>query len=507
MMRCLLLACFAFGALIAASAPPAAAQGATLRIALREDPDILDPTLARSYVGRIVFAGMCDKLFDIDASLKIVPQLATGYEWADPKTLLIHLRAGVLFQDNEKMDAAAVKYSLERHLTLPGSFRASEINAVDHVDVVDPATVRIVLKAPSSPFLAQLTDRAGIIVSPKAAEAAGRDFGLHPVCAGPFKFTERVAQDRIVLDRFPGYWNAAAIHFDRVIYQPIPDSSVRLANLQAGSIDLSEQIVPSDVDAVKKNAKLKLVVSDALGYQGIDLNLNNGPRGKTPLGQDARVRKAFELSIDRDALIQVVYNGMYTAIAQAVPPASPFYVPAVKPPARDVEKAKALLKEAGVKLPVVIRFTAPNNPDIRQVAEVIQSMAAETGFDVQINLMEFATWLSASLRGDYEAGLLAWSGRADADGNLWSFLHSDGSQNDSKYSNAVVDQALDQARAVTDVAQRRDLYAKMWAQETQDTPRIYLWIPKNIVGMSAKLSGFVAVPDGMIRLQGLQMAQ
>ena len=138
------------------------------------------------------------------------------------------------------MDAAAVKYSLDRHLTMQGSFRRSEINAMDHVDVVDPLTVRIVLKAPSSPFLAQLTDRAGMIVSPKAAEAAGKDFGLKPVCAGPFRFVERVPQDHITLERFPQYWDAGNIHLDRVTYQTIPDSSIRLANLQAGSIELSE---------------------------------------------------------------------------------------------------------------------------------------------------------------------------------------------------------------------------------------------------------------------------
>ena len=213
---------------------PLASQAQTLRIALREDADILDPTLARTYVGRIVFTGLCDKLFDIDDKLQIVPQLATGYEYTDPVTLVIHLRPGVLFHDGTTMDAAAVKYSLDRHYTMQGSGRRSEISAMDHVDVVDPQTIRIVLKSPSAPFVAQLTDRAGMIVSPKAAEAAGRDFGLHPVCAGPMKFVERVAQDRIVLERFADYWNKDAIHLDRVIYQPIPDSSVRLANLQGG---------------------------------------------------------------------------------------------------------------------------------------------------------------------------------------------------------------------------------------------------------------------------------
>ena len=272
-MRNLVLA-----AVFATLALSGGAQGQTLRIALREDPDILDPTLARTYVGRIAFAGLCDKLFDINEKLEIVPQLALSYEWANPTSLVVKLRPGVKFHDGETLDAAAVKYSLERHLNMQGSFRRSEIGVMDRVEVVDPLTVRIVLKSPSSPFVAQLTDRAGMVVSPKAAEAAGKDFGLHPVCAGPFRFVERVPQDRIVLERFPEYWDAGSIKLDRVVYQQIPDSSIRLANLQAGSIEMSEQILPTDADAVRSNPRLRLVTSDSLGYLGITVNLANGPR-------------------------------------------------------------------------------------------------------------------------------------------------------------------------------------------------------------------------------------
>src|SRR6478736_3339584 len=246
---------------IVATSLPANAQ--TLRIALRQDLDVLDPTLATTYVGRIVFAGLCDKLFDIDEKLHIVPQLATGYEWADDRTLVIHLRSGVKFQNGEVLDAAAVKYSLERHLTMQGSYRKGEINSIDHIDVVDPSTARIVLKVPSGAFLAQLTDRSGMILPPKATEAAGKDFASHPICSGPFKFVERVPQDHVTLERFADYWDAKSIHFDRVVYQVFLDSSVRLANLKAGSSDLTEYIAPTDADAVKADPKLRLVVSDA----------------------------------------------------------------------------------------------------------------------------------------------------------------------------------------------------------------------------------------------------
>src|SRR5262245_36280088 len=148
-----------------------AASATDLRIAMRDDPDILDPTLATTYTGRIVFAGLCDKLFDIDGKLNIVPQLATGYEWSDSQTLLIRLRDGVKFHDGTTMDAAAVKHGLERHLSLEGSFRRPEINQIDRVEIVDPLAVRVVLKSPSAPFVAQLTDRSGMILAPQAIKA------------------------------------------------------------------------------------------------------------------------------------------------------------------------------------------------------------------------------------------------------------------------------------------------------------------------------------------------
>jgi len=135
----------------------ASANAQTLRIGLAEDPDVLDPTLARSFVGRIVFASLCDKLFDIDEKLAIVPQLAESYQWSsDSKALTIKVRPGVTFQDGEKLDAAAVKYSLERHKTMAGSNRRGELAPLASVDVVDPMTVRLNLSAPFSPLLAQL---------------------------------------------------------------------------------------------------------------------------------------------------------------------------------------------------------------------------------------------------------------------------------------------------------------------------------------------------------------
>ena len=496
----------ALGLFCAASlAVQATAQERILHVGLREDPDLLDPTLGSSYVGRIVFSGLCDKLFDIDAKLNIVPVLATGYEWKDPTHLVIHIRDGVQFQDGEKLNAEAVKYKLNRDLTAKGSMRRGEINSIESIDVIDPLTVQLNLHAPAVQLLAQLTDRAGIMISPKATEATGDKFGLHPVCAGPFSFESRMAQDRIVLKRFPGYWDARSIHFDQVIYLPNPNSSVRLANLQAGALDIVEYILPTDVPAVQKDPRLKTAIGDLLAYTGITVNTANGSAQETALGRNALVRQAFELAIDREALIQVVYSGMYTPTVEANPPSSPFFFSDLKVPARDPAKAKALLKQAGVLVPVPVTLTITNGSDIQQAGEVVQSMASEAGFDVKIKTMEFASSLQAAYAGDFQAYLIGWSGRSDPDGNMWQMLHTGGTFNYGHYSNADVDKALDNARTVAAVDQRRAFYAKVWEQERTDLPLIYLWTGKNIVGMKQALIGFQQVPDGLIRLQGMEM--
>ncbi len=473
-----------------------------LRIALADDADALDPTQSRTLVGRIVFSSLCDKLFDIDANLNIIPQLAASHEWADSRTLLIRLRPGVTFHDGTKLDANAVKFSMERHLTMQGSTRRGEISALDHVEIVDPLTVRMVLKAPNSPFVSLLADRAGMIVPP----TSGADFAQHPVCNGPFKFVERIPQDRIVLDRYPGYWNAGAIKLSRVTFRPIIDNTVRLANLQAGSLDIAERFEPSDLETIRKDARLKAVTFDGLGYTDLLFNIANGTRPRTKMMQDARIRRAFTLSIDRDAMNQVVFAGLQTPIAQAVPPSSPFYDPTVTPPPRDLARAKSLLAEAGVTGRIQVELLLPNGPVLRQMGEVIQSMAAEAGFDVKLRTTEFVTALKASDEGDYEIFLIGWSGRVDADGNLYNGIRSKGPLNASGYSNPEADSLLEQARLETAIPARRSLYGKLARRLLEDVPIMYLWTPKTIMGMTAKLSGYQPIPDGLIRPQGLVLA-
>ena len=477
----------------------------TLRIGLAEDPDILDPTLARTYVGRIVFAALCDKLFDIDEKLNIVPQLALSHETsADGKEVTIKLRPGVKFHDGEPFDAEAAKFSLERHLTFPASFRKPELAALDHVDIVDPLTIKLVLKNPYSPLLAQLTDRSGMMVSPKAAKAEGDKFGLHPVCAGPYKLVERVQQDRIVLEKFADYWNKNNVFIDRVVYLPIIDSTVRLANLKSGGLDLIERLLATDIKAVKDDPNLKLSSAIELGYQGMTLNIGKD-KARGPLSQSAKVRQALDLSIDREAINQVVFNGEFKPGNQWVNPDHPYYQKAFPVRPRDVEKAKALLKEAGVTPPVSVDFMVPNNAETGAVAQVIQSMAAEAGFDMKIRVTEFATSLKLAEAGDYQAYMLNWSGRIDPDGNSYVFLKSDAPQNYSAWSNSEADKALDDGRLVSDPAQRKAIYEKLTKLVLDEEPILYLYHRGILIAHTVRLEGYKQMPDGLVRAVGLKL--
>src|SRR3954447_13943757 len=480
-------------------------QAQTLRIGLAEDPDILDPTMARTFVGRIVFAGLCDKLFDLDEKLNIVPQLATGYEWsADNKALTIKLRSGVTFHDGEKLDAQAVKFNLERHKNMQGSNRRGELAPVSSVDAVDPATVRINLAAPFAPLLAALTDRAGMMVSPKAAQAAGDKFGAHPVCSGPFRFVERVAQDRIVLERFPNYWNKDEIHFNRMVYLPIVDATVRLANLRSGQLDFIERLAPNDVPGLKSDSRFKIERIVEIGYQGITINTGKSEMAqKNPLGKDARVREAFELSLDRDAIVKVAMDGEAQVGNQWVAPSNRYYGKSAPIPKRNVERAKQLLKEAGVTNPSFTLMT-PTSSDAQRIAQVVQAMAKDAGFDIKIQSTEFATSLNLADKGQFEAYVLAWSGRADPDGNLYSFDACKQPLNYAGYCKPEMDDLLNQSRSTRDPAQRAKIFENIAARALTDRPIVYLFHRHWLWGYTSKLSGLRLVPDGIVRVQGLK---
>ena len=387
---------------------------------------------------------------------------------------------------------------------MTGSNRRGELAPVSSVDVVDPMTVRINLSAPFAPLLAQLADRSGMMVSPKAAQAAGDKFGANPVCSGPFKFVERVAQDRIVVERYPNYWNKGEIHIDRIVYLPIVDPSVRLANLKSGQLDFIERVAPSDIPALKSDKRFKISTITEIGYQGITINVGKSDLAqKNPLGKDPRVREAFELALDRQGIVQVAMDGEGTVGNQWVAPDNTWYAKNMPVPKRDVARAKALLAEAGVSNPSFTLMT-PTTADGQRIAQVVQAMVKEAGFDVKIQSTEFATSLDMADKGQFDAYVLAWSGRADPDGNIFSFDACKQPLNYAGYCKPEVDEILNKSRTVRDAAERRKLFEQLAAIALKDRPVIYLYHRHWLWAYTTKLSGLRPIPDGLVRVQGLK---
>jgi peptide/nickel transport system substrate-binding protein len=361
-----------------------------------------------------------------------------------------------------------------------------------------------VLKSPYSPLIAQLTDRAGMMVSPKAAKAAGDKFGLHPVCAGPYKFVERVQQDRIVAEKFADYWNKDNVFIDKVVFLPIVDATVRLANLKSGGLDLIERVLATDIKDVRADSRLKLSTAIELGYQSITLNIGQD-KNKGPLSQSAKVRQALDLSIDREAINQVVFNGEFKPGNQWVNPDHPYYQKAYPIHGRDIAKAKALMKEAGVTPPVAVDFMVPKGAEAEAVAQVVQAMASEAGFDMKIRVTEFATSLKQAEAGEYQAYLIGWSGRIDPDGNSYVFMHTGGPQAVSQWRNPEADKLLDDARLVTDMKQRMAFYEKLTKLVLENDPLLYLYHRRILIAHTTKLEGYRQMPDGLVRVVGLKL--
>lgn len=482
-----------------------AVQARTLRIGLESDPDALDPDKSRTFVGRIVFTALCDKLIDVAPNLELIPQLAVDWTVSeDGKTIDMTLRKGVVFHDGTPFDGEAVKANIERSQTLEDSVRKSEVSSIEEVEVVDPMHIKLHLSAPDAPLLAQLADRSGMMLSPAAFDG---DVASNPVCSGPFKFKSRVAQDKIELEKFDDYWNANAIELDAVTYLPIPDSAVRLANLQSGDLNLINRLAATDVQTVRNSSNLKFERADGLGYQGITFNIANGAGANNPFGQDARLREALSLAIDRNVINQVVFQGLNTPAGQFVSTASPYFDDSYPVPERDIEKAKALIAKAGYEDGVSLDLQAPNRPENQQVAQMIQAMAAEAGIRINIVAKEFVTMLADQAAGNFQANQLGWSGRVDPDGDIYGFVTTDGGFNDGKYSNDKVDRILAETRAVGDMEKRKALYHRANEILMAEKPLIYLYTMAWLYGVSDKVKGFTPSPDGMIRLEGVSLSE
>jgi peptide/nickel transport system substrate-binding protein len=484
---------------------PATAQsprrGGQLRVGLNADPPNMDPHQSTAAVDRQVFQNLYDKLVDVNQDLEIVPMLATSWTITNNgKTYTFKLRPNVVFHDGTPFNGEAVKYNFERMLDRAfASPRRSEINLVDKITVVDALTVQIDLDAAFSPFLSVLSDRAGMMVSPAVARRLGRDFAREPVGTGPYKFVEKRPQERIVLERFDRHWDRNVGHLERIIYRPFTDEQARLANLRAGELDIIDAVPPTDVPELKKDARVKLLEREGLGWQGIWINVTAAPFNNKAL------RQALNAAIDRRTLARVVFGDTVTPGNGPFPPGllGSDAGPNARVPERSLDVARAKLREGGQ--PNGFAFTLKIVPGrvSQQEAQVIQSMAGEAGIRINLEIVEFGALLSQLNTQRFEAARLGWSGRPDPDGNIYGFFVTGGGLNNSAYSNSRLDGLLDAGRLLTRPELRRRAYADILTVLNEDLPYIFLYWPKEYKTMSPKVAGFVHISDGMMRFRNV----
>jgi peptide/nickel transport system substrate-binding protein len=483
------------------------AAGGDLVMGLSSEPDRLDPTTSSSLYTRYVMSSICEKLYDLDAGGEIIPQLATGLPTIAPDglTVTIPVRTGITFADGTPFDANAVRVSLMRHLTLPESQRASEMGPIASITATDASHVVIRYERPFAPITAALADRAGMIMSPTGLDD---NFGDHPVCVGPFTFVERVPQTSITVVRDPNYYDAANVHLDSITYRVMSDANIRAANLRSGDIQVADTISPQDVDALIRDPELRVLQAPSLGYQAVTINVGNvdgvGNPTKpidTPLARDPRVRLAFSHAIDRQALVDTVFNNWFEPACSPVAPQTSYASDKSNAcPDFDPAESRRLLTEAGVRIPYPITLQVSNAQDTLRFAQALQASVAEGGFELEVVPVEYSTLLDVQKNGTFEALALGWSGRIDPDGNTTRFLGTGKAANYSGFSSATMDGLLARAAETTDVAERASLYGQVVELLQRDNPVIYTYRLRNLTVHTKRIAGVEVYTDGVVRL-------
>jgi peptide/nickel transport system substrate-binding protein len=511
MVRGIRFGVFALFALVAlvgcggGGAPQSNTPPDTLYVALEAEPPELDPNLSSAYVDRQVMASLYDKLVDIDENGEIVPMLAKSYDVSDDgKVYTFHLRDGIKFHDGTEFNAEAAKYNLERYQE-EDSVRSTEVEPIESVEAVDEYTVRVTLSEPFAPFLAVLTDRAGIMASPKAIEENNGRISKDPVGTGPFKFVERVRGDHITVEKNPDYWREGLPKIDKIEYRGIDDENVQYQNLQSGELDIIDSIPLVEFKELQESGDYNVSIEPGLGYQGVFLNVTQPPF------DNKQLRQAVYRLVDRDAIVKAVLRGVggeagnspFSEQSWAYSEESDSY------PERSVEEAKALLEEAGK--PDGFSFTLKTDPSPinQQIGQVIQNNLKPAGIDVKLEQEEFGTLLDDSTNGNFQALYLGWSGRIDPDLNIYDFTVTNGDFNDSGYSNPEVDKLLNEARTTSDRDRRKELYGQVMEILHEDVPYVYLYHNNQTTdfAMQPTVQGFEPYPDGILRLAGVSKEQ
>lgn len=464
----------------------------TLVLGVESGPVVLDPRLstdaAASKISDLVFNGLVKRNDDFS----IAPDLAKSWETPEATKYVFHLRENVKFHNGKTLTASDVKATFDFILDkknkspLKGGFKA-----VDSIEAPDENTVVFKLNKPGASFLGNLT--VGIV--PEGMEAASPN----PVGAGPFRFIEYKRDEKLRLEKFQDYFDGPP-KLDGVIFRILPDETVRVLELERGSIHMvMNPITPDLLPRLEKIDRLKVVTKLGTNYSYLGFNM------KDKLTGDKKVREAVAYAIDREGVIRHLLKGLAKKATGPISPASKFYEGTVKRYTHDMEKAKRILDEAGYKDPdgdgplnrFTLKYSTSQNELRKRIAEVFQWQLKKVGIGLDIRSYEWGTFYADIKKGNFHMYSLTWVGIADPDILRYIFHSSsippDGA-NRGRYSNKMVDRLTEQGN-VTFGDDRKKIYSEVQKILADDLPYVSLWYSVNVAVMDKKVEGFRLAPD------------
>ncbi|MEO6889086.1 MAG: ABC transporter substrate-binding protein [Ktedonobacteraceae bacterium] len=465
------------------------------------DVATLDPLKSTALVDRQVMLNIYDTLVRIDEHNTIVPDLATSWTYPSPTQLVFTLRTDVKFQDGTPFDAKAVLFNVNRILNTPASPRYSEMSNVQSVEAIDASHVRFNLKKAFSPLLATLTDRSGMMLSPAVVQKLGSQLGNGPINAGsgPFMFSEWVKGGHLTVTSNPHYWlkdaqGNALPYLQSIRYVPISNGSVMFSNLQTGTINVADALDPNDVASAKTNSTLVYKQIPGFSFFGMMLNTRVAPL------DNVHVRRAIEWGVNRQEILTSVLKGIGVIAQGPISPSSWAYSSSFTPYTPNSTSAKTELAQAGKSGGVAFTLLiASNSPVNTQEAQFIQSELQPLGIAVTIKPETFVSLLTDTQAHNFQAALLGWSGRPDPDGNMFSWFHTGGGNNNMQYSNPQVDSLLEAARASSDQAQRTSDYQQAEQMILQDAPYVFINHGVSIQASTKNIQNFTLLPTGIMQ--------
>jgi peptide/nickel transport system substrate-binding protein len=491
----------------AAPAGPAARPGAVpagrIVVAQGVDATTLDPHNHEEAPAYNVLQNIYETLLERDAHLKIVPLLAESYRAINPTTWEFKIRRGIRFHNGEPLDAAAVKFSLDRLLD-PAlkAKQAPNFKLIERVEVRDPATVRIITSSPHPTLDAQLAIR-GDIVPPRyfRAHDAGH-LARNPVGTGPYTFVRWRKDEEIVLEANPAYWRGAP-PVRTVLFKPIPETATRVAALQTGEVDIAVNIPPHLVATLQQDRRVR--VSRAGSVRTLFIPIYTVKDGKPiahPVG-DPRVRRAMLQALDVDAIVRDVLEGQGVRIASMLTERHFGFDAGLKPPPHDPERARRLLAEAGYPNGVDLVLNSPDGRYIKdkEVAEAVAGQLSKTGLRTVVRTFEWATYLNTMVyvHAADPMYLIGWGNTAwDADRTYTPFLHA--GEVFANYANPAMDRLLDEAQVSMSPKRRRELYARAARLIQEDVPVLPLYQQVDLYGVSRRVE-WEARPDERLEMR------